>query len=83
MFLGCFVLISSNASINLLCTRSVVCSPVHVRCVQALFDIISQFDEERHMLIKRLQAVMNQVQERLTELISSKDSNASDKKTLL
>jgi hypothetical protein len=80
---GCFVLISSNASINLLCTRWVFCSPVHVRCVQALSDMNSKLEEERQMLMKQLQAVMNQVQELLTELISSKDNHASDQKTYL
>lgn len=53
------------------------------RHAQALADMNSKLEEERQMLMKQLQSMMNQVQELLTELISSKDNHASDQKSYL
>ena len=51
--------------------------------VKATAEMNRKLEEERQMLLMQLQTLMNQLQELLAALISSKDTYANEQKTYL
>jgi len=51
--------------------------------VKTTMEMNKKLEDERHMMLIQLQALMNQLQELLTELINSKDTYASEQKSYL